>query len=492
MSFAKWIALAVPGAFVLPLACGEDQIVAAPPPGPDASTAPSGVARTDPDAVHVEGPTFRDGRGRQLLFRGYNAKVAPIFDVTFDDGRTPTQTVLSLDEAGATRFEELGFNVLRLPVSWSGLEPRPREYPEAFLAKIGEVLAMAKRHHVYVIIDMHQDAYSKEIGEDGAPLWAIVPPPSMLLSGPYDDKRRTSDVVLNAGYSFFANANATDGRPLQEAFVTAVQRIAQRYVGDPSVLGYEAFNEPVDLSQERLDAFHERFANGIHAIDRDAPILFEPLVFRNQTDQAVVPTEPWRHGPGAYSPHVYTGQFSIPSQNGWESEDPALLEPSMTKAAAEAAAWQTPLFVTEYGCDQSIARGPKWLAAELDLQDRVLASSTAWVWAETGQWGLRKADNSENAATAKTMARSFPRAVAGDLVAIERPAPAHLRVRYRATARTRGLPHEVSASPAYASNYRASCDGTAVTMTRETGRVTFVCAATEGDHFFEVIGDPAP
>ena len=478
-------------AFAAPLACGED-VVSPAPAVPDASAAPAGLPRTDPDAVHVEGGTFRDGRGRQLLFRGYNAKVAPVFDVTFDDGRAPTQTVLSLDEAGATRFEELGFNVLRLPVSWSGLEPRPREYPDAFLAKIGEVLAMAKRHHFYVIVDMHQDAYSKEIGEDGAPLWAIVPPPSMLLAGPYDDARRTSDAVLRAGYSFFANAPATDGRPLQKAFVAAVQKIAQRYVGDPTVLGYEAFNEPVDLSQERLDAFHERFANGIHAIDRDAPILFEPLVFRNQTDQAIVPTDPWRHGAGVYSPHVYTEQFSIPSQNGWESEDPALLEPSMTKAAAEAAAWQTPLFVTEFGCDQSIPRGPKWLAAELDLQDRVLASSTAWVWAETGKWGLRRSDDGENVATAKVMARPFPRAVAGDLVAIERPAMAHLRVRYRATPRTRGLPHEVSASAAHATRYRASCDGQSVAITAETGRVTFVCDAAEGEHVFEIVGDPVP
>jgi len=46
--------------------------------------------------VHVEGAAFRDGQGRQLLFRGYNTKVDGIFDVTFEDGRAPNYTFLSI------------------------------------------------------------------------------------------------------------------------------------------------------------------------------------------------------------------------------------------------------------------------------------------------------------------------------------------------------------------------------------------------------------
>src|SRR5215472_19071269 len=100
------------------------------------SASPSGsVTRTDPNAVHVEGRTFRDGQGRQLLFHGYNAKATVLFDVTFDDGRTPNETFNDFDETAAQRFEELGFNVLRLPVSWSGVEPEPQQFNQAFLDK---------------------------------------------------------------------------------------------------------------------------------------------------------------------------------------------------------------------------------------------------------------------------------------------------------------------------------------------------------------------
>jgi endoglycosylceramidase len=419
-------------------------------------------------------------------------KVTGLFDITFDDGRTPNETFTDFDETRATRYEKLGFNVIRLPVNWSGLEPKPQQYSEAFLTKLGAILDLAWRHHVYVFVDMHQDSYSKEIGEDGAPLWAIVPPPPQLLSGPSDDSRRLSGPVLTAGFNFFANQPATDGRPLQDAFIAAVQTIARRYVGHPALLGFEAFNEPVVLHQDELDEFHGRFADGIHAIDRDAPVLFEPLGTRNQNDLAEIPDTPWSHGPGVYAPHIYTGQFSIPSQNGWESQDPAKLFPSMQSADAEATAWGTPLFVTEFGCDVSLDRGPLWISDEIDLQDKFLASSTVWEFSGAGNWGFYATPDQEHATTAKVVSRTFPRAVAGDLLAIERPAPGHMLVRWRATAATKGLAHEVSMSSDYATGYQVLCDGAPVQFTQDGSRATFTCPDKDGDRTFEVIGTPVP
>ena len=472
--------------FALPAACGKSSS------SPPADAGPTGAPRTDPDAVHVDGRTFRDGRGRQLLFRGYNAKATTTFDVVFEDGRTANETFADFNEKAAARLESLGMNVLRLPLSWSGLEPKPQQYSQAFLDKIATILALAHAHHFYVFLDMHQDAYSKEIGEDGAPLWAIVPPPPMLLSGPYDDSRRLTGPALSAGYNFFDNAAATDGRPLQDAFNAAVGQMAKRFVGDSAVLGYEAFNEPVVLKQGALDLFHQNLADVIHAIDRDAPLLFEPAATRNQFDKAQIPPEPWSHGAGAYAPHIYTGQFSIPSQNGWESENPAVLAPSMVAANDEAVAWGTPLFVTELGCSQATARGPKWLSAELDLQDKYLASSTIWEFSGRGDWGFYSDADNEHALTAKTVSRTYPRAVAGDLLAIERPAPGHMIVRWRATPQTKGLPHEVSMSNDYATSYAVLCDGAPVQFTASTGRATFTCPDGTGDRTFEVVGTPVP
>ena len=437
------------------------------------------VHRTGPDDVHVVGRTLRDGQGRQLLFRGYNAKAKIVFDVTFPDGAKPNETFYDFDEKAATRFEQLGFDVLRLPVSWSGLEPQPHQYSEAFLSKVQTILDLAAEHHFYVFIDMHQDAYSKWIGEDGEPLWAITPPPTMILHGPSTDARRTTPQVLDAGYSFFENKKAEDGRPLQEAYVEAVQVLAKRIAGNPVVLGYEAFNEPVVLIQSELEAFHARFAAGIHAIDVDAPVLFEPIALRNETDAAYVSPKPWDNGPGIYAPHIYTGIFSVPSQNDWSSENAAVLAPSMAAANKEASAWATPLFVTEFGCDQSLTRGPLWISDELDLQDEYLASSTVWEFSGRGSWGFYSEGYDEHVETAKTVSRTYPRAVAGDLGRRSSGPRPGTAVNWRETKETTGLPHEVSMSTDYATGYKVLCDGNEAPFTKATGRATFTCPAKQ-------------
>src|SRR5262245_19575629 len=108
-----------------------------------------------PHPAYVESTAFRDPKGRQLPFRGYNAKVPRLFDVSFDDGRTPNYVVSPFVEDDMLRMEQLGFSGMRLPVSWSALEPHPLEYSEAFLSKLGDILDMAARHGVLVFVDMH-------------------------------------------------------------------------------------------------------------------------------------------------------------------------------------------------------------------------------------------------------------------------------------------------------------------------------------------------
>src|SRR5262249_9103254 len=169
-----------------------------------------------------------------------------------------------------------------------------------------------------------------------------------------------------------------------------------------------------------------------------------------------------------------------PPGDGWASEDPTVLAPSVEAAVQEAAAWGTPLFVGEFGTDQSLDRGHRWLEAELDLQDQYLISSTIWVWAETGTWGLRDANGHERAATAYTVSRPYPRAVAGDLLSIERPDSGHLRVHYRATGAVADQAHEISVSAAHLTDYEVRCDDAPVEVVRHSGRAQFHCPASAG------------
>ena len=61
-----------------------------------------------------------DGHGREITLRGVNARVAGIFDVTFDDGRLPLEPIPTFDAGDADRMRDLGFDLLRLAINWSG------------------------------------------------------------------------------------------------------------------------------------------------------------------------------------------------------------------------------------------------------------------------------------------------------------------------------------------------------------------------------------
>lgn len=73
-----------------------------------------------------------------------------------------------MDDAQA--MVRYSFNVLRLPINRSVTEPHEGEFSEAYFDKLDAVINLSSDAGLYVLLDFHQDAWSKEIGEDGAPL----------------------------------------------------------------------------------------------------------------------------------------------------------------------------------------------------------------------------------------------------------------------------------------------------------------------------------
>src|SRR5262249_38105728 len=145
----------------------------------------------------------------------------------------------------------------------------------------------------------------------------------------------------------------------------------------------------------------------------------------------------------------------------YASGDPAELAPSMEAAAAEAAAWGTPLLVGEYGIDPNAANANAWIAAELDLQDRLRAHSTFWLWEEisSGHWGLydgESADGGERVGRTTALSRVYARAVPGRVLEHAFDATANtLRLRYQARS---GAPLELFVPPRrYPAGFAVRC-----------------------------------
>ena len=392
------------------------------------------------------------------MFRGVNARIAGVFDVALDGGRAPLETIPPFESTDAVRMAELGFNLLRLPVSWSGFEPMRGVFSDTYLDGVERVVRLCEAEGILVLIDMHQDAWSKEIGEDGAPLWAIQPPPDQILAGPLDDldKRRTSGQVTRAFGGFFTE----DREGLQGEFAVMFTRLAARFVDDQAVLGYELFNEPLASDAELLP-FHTKVAAAIRTVDKKHLIAFEPSVTRNFTDASPLADKPFTDRGGIYAPHVYTAVFSGDGRLAADTYEVALAS-SFAAAREEAVSWQLPLLVGEMGV------GPAdraWLGHALDDADDQLASTAIWLWKEEsqGSWGLfdKLSDGSwaERPEMIAVASRPYARLIGGDPEAVSWDG-SRLVVRFVGREGVRGL-HEVffpGAAPV------ATCDGAAVPL----------------------------
>jgi endoglycosylceramidase len=318
-------------------------------------------------------------------------------------------------------MKALGLDLLRLPINWSGIEPERDVLDDAYLARVDDAIACAAAAGVLVLVDLHQDAYSKEIGEDGAPLWAIVPPPDELLEGPLDDlgSRRTSVQVMRSFDHFFA-AGDPDG--LQAEFMDMLEVVARRWADEPAVIGFELFNEPT-VGEDEVDEFHYVAAARVRAAAPGKLVMFEPSAIRNLFDFVPEARDPFPVTGAVYAPHVYTYVFQ-PDPTQLEELEPEQLEPSVRGTRAEATAWGTPLLIGEYGIGPTAPNADLWMGVQAELHDAYLASDAFWVWKEQSQanWGVYDWDAATNTWTERPqvvawLSRVHAARIAGEVIA---------------------------------------------------------------------------
>ncbi len=427
---------------------------------------------------------LRDETGRVVILRGVNARVDGVFDVSFDDGRLPLEEIPGFAPEDALRMRALGLSVLRLPIHWSGIEPTEGTFDEAYLDRVAAVVDACAAARVHVIVDFHQDAYSKEIGEDGAPLWAIHPPPDMLLGGPLGDSlpdRIVSPQVQRAYTSFFVDddEDLEDAR-LQAAFARMARHVAARFADEPFVLGYDLYNEPI-VADRYLEPFHDRVAAAIREVDPRHLLLFEPSATRNFTERAPLSRVPFADDGGVYAVHLYTFAFTD-SRAELETLERADLEPNVLAAVNEASRWDVPLLVGEWGIGPDAPNMERYVRIMHELFDEHLASAAVWLWKEDsqGRWGFFDPEPegtwTERPAVVAAHARIYAERIAGEPTSMRYDADTRsFELRYEG--RTDAAPHVLYVPEGFPA-LAATCDGELVAATARdaaSGRVEIVC-----------------
>jgi endoglycosylceramidase len=160
--------------------------------------------------------------------------------------------------ADAARMAALGFNVVRLGITWQGLEPGnkgpndrsicstgmprdPHQYEQknvdAYLQRLDKTVAILSKYGIYSLIDMHQDLYGAALGGDGAPDWAVC---TGIAHGSVFNKYLNPAVAV--AFNHFWNNDVVGG--LQNEYDRVSAAVASHFAANRSVVGYDVFNEP--------------------------------------------------------------------------------------------------------------------------------------------------------------------------------------------------------------------------------------------------------
>lgn len=367
--------------------------------GDDDATTDTTVARVDGAAFGADdlsplrlevGDHARivDADGRQVLLRGVNlnslgeyGQADPDLDPTFP-----------YDAADFAEMATLGFDAVRLLLSWSRLEPEPGEIDADYLAEVHTAVDDAADQGLYTVLDVHQDAYSKYVaspegttcpagqspglGWDGAPEWATLTDGASTCASDTGG-RESAGAVVAAWDNFWAN---TDG--IQDHLVDVWERLGEEFGTDPAVAGYDLLNEPgfgpgVDGTNVALGEYYGRAIEAVRRGEATAGaesphlVFVEPVILWSGLGDAPIPTDFTDDTDVVFSPHLYAESISAPT---------VTIAEGFANAQAKADALGTTFWVGEYGWfgDPDEQAG---LVQEYGRQeDRHLVGGAWWQW----------------------------------------------------------------------------------------------------------------
>jgi aryl-phospho-beta-D-glucosidase BglC (GH1 family) len=339
--------------------------------------------------LEVHGRELRDGDGRKIVLRGVNLGGWLNME-NFITGFTGTEQELRraireelgeergqaffrgflesfMGEADLAFLAGLGANSVRLPFNYRHLEDdeRPGELrPDAFRL-LDQAIAWAKKHGLWVILDLHAAPGSQNEGwhSDNAVGTALL-----WLHPHFRDRVRDLWV-----------------------------RIAERYRDEPAVAGYNLINEPNAPTLDHLNRAYREWTAAIRAVDRRHVVFLEGNAYSVVFDGLDEPFD----GNTVYSSHNYSlASFRArryPGPVGGVHYDRARHEADLLRQNRWLLEREVPAWVGEFG---PIFDGPvdaptaadearlRVLADQLDVFNQHGHHWCYWTYKDMGAMGL--------------------------------------------------------------------------------------------------------
>ncbi len=216
---------------------------------------------------------FWDKEGARVRFKGINLSGASKTPDLQTDSYINIPFSVEESDSHFSRLKELGFNAIRYIVTWDAIERSgPMKYDEEYLDFVDRFLKKAGSYGFYILIDMHQDLFSRYFFGSGAPAWAIeaaginlsvvVKADAVIHPKHHEEKELKHLNWFNAyrriacqtmftlffGGKTFAPKLEVEGQNiqdfLQDHYIKALDKLLEKISLNPWIIGFNTMNEP--------------------------------------------------------------------------------------------------------------------------------------------------------------------------------------------------------------------------------------------------------
>lgn len=342
--------------------------------------------------LSIDGAMFLDVAGRQVLLRGVNAggrsKYPPFFPFPFQESGYPGQ-----EDAGSFDVEmklyvdkiaEWGMNVVRLPFSWEALEPERGRYDPVYTERLVAYAQHLSDRGIRVILDFHQDVYSRAFCGDGFPMWAHAEPdlpiPEVESCGQWFSAYLSkNNAVADAFERFWQNE---DG--LQDALLAMWRHVLQATKHIDGIVGVEVMNEPwegklntADWAENYMKPLVEAFYDLVMEERKELIVFFGSAGTDTLSGKTVV------HAPDrdhiSFAPHFYDPMVYMLGTTAKKWNPPRVLN----NFWASGVAWNTPVLIGEMGCRTAQKYCDTYTRAVYETIDSYPMHATTWEYSAT-------------------------------------------------------------------------------------------------------------
>jgi endoglycosylceramidase len=288
------------------------------------------------------GQFLTDAAGQVVTLHGLNmvSKVAPYEPAAAGFGTAAAQSLAAN-----------GFNVVRLGIIYSALEPEPGVFSAGYVASIKHTVATLARAGVYSLLDFHQDQLNAEFGGEGFPAWSLETDGLPIAAFPFPSGYTSSPALAAAFDNLWTDQPGPGGVGLQQRYAAAWRYVAARFADDPSVLGYDLFNEPwpADGTDTELGALYSKVIAAIRSVDRRHLIFYEPFALFNFGLQTTLPHFPDPRLGLSFHDYCLADPATDPTECASDEEQPVV------NALARSSATGDAVVETEFGATDDLS-----------------------------------------------------------------------------------------------------------------------------------------